>query len=102
MIVALLAAAAGVAGWWFTHRNSAPAQLVLHGNVDLRQVANTVTSTFAASNTAAGAFVRFLDTSGFTVGTVAADVCAAGDSGEATPTVHSARQSVICRKLMSV
>lgn len=41
LIVALLAAAAGagVAGWWFTQRNSAPVDLVLHGNVDLRQVA---------------------------------------------------------------
>jgi HlyD family secretion protein len=42
MIVALLvvaAVAAGGAVWWFTHRNSASAQLVLHGNVDLRQVA---------------------------------------------------------------
>src|SRR5262249_10623896 len=41
LIVALLAAAAGagVAGWWFTHRNSAPVELVLYGNVDLRQVA---------------------------------------------------------------
>ena len=40
LIVALLAAAAGagVAGWWFTQRNSAPVDLVLHGNVDLRQV----------------------------------------------------------------
>src|SRR5262249_3992833 len=41
LIVALLAAAAGAgaAGWWFTHRSSAPVELVLHGNVDLRQVA---------------------------------------------------------------
>ena len=41
LIVALLAAAAGAgaAGWWFTHRNSAPVELILHGNVDLRQVA---------------------------------------------------------------
>jgi HlyD family secretion protein len=42
MIVALLvvaAAAASGAAWWFTHRNGAPAELVLHGNVDLRQVA---------------------------------------------------------------
>jgi HlyD family secretion protein len=41
LIVALFAAAAGagVAGWWFTHRNSAPVELVLYGNVDLRQVA---------------------------------------------------------------
>src|SRR5262249_50202120 len=41
LIVALLVAAAGVgaAGWWFTQRNSAPVELVLYGNVDLRQVA---------------------------------------------------------------
>jgi HlyD family secretion protein len=41
MILALLvvAAAASGAAWWFTHRNGAPAELVLHGNVDLRQVA---------------------------------------------------------------
>jgi HlyD family secretion protein len=42
MIVVLLViavAAAGGATWWFTHRNGAPAELVLHGNVDLRQVA---------------------------------------------------------------
>src|SRR5262249_27331253 len=41
LIVALLAAAAGAgtAGWWFAHRDSAPVELVLHGNVDLRQVA---------------------------------------------------------------
>jgi HlyD family secretion protein len=41
LIVALVAAAAGasVAGWWFAQRHSAPMELVLYGNVDLRQVA---------------------------------------------------------------
>lgn len=41
MIIALLVAAAGAGGaaWWLDHRNSAPTELVLHGNVDLRQVA---------------------------------------------------------------
>src|SRR5262249_55694955 len=41
LIVAFLAAAAcaGVAGWWFAQRSSAPMDLVLYGNVDLRQVA---------------------------------------------------------------
>jgi membrane fusion protein PltH len=41
MIIALLVvvAAAGGTAWWFSHRNGAPAELVLHGNVDLRQVA---------------------------------------------------------------
>src|SRR5207248_2261528 len=58
--------------------------VVAAGNVDLCEVANTVTGTFAASDTAAGAFVRFLDSSGFTVGTVAADVCAAGATGVVT------------------
>src|SRR5205085_520133 len=47
-----------------------------NGNVDLCEVANTVTGNFAALDTAAGGFVRFLDTSGFTVNTVAGDVCA--------------------------
>src|SRR5439155_1656773 len=51
------------------------------GNIDLCQVANTVTGTFAAADTAASAFIRFLDTSGFTVGTIAADVCAQGATG---------------------
>src|SRR5207237_256951 len=50
-------------------------------------VANTVTRTFAASNTAAGAFVRFLDTSSFTVGSVAADVCASWATGVTTNNV---------------
>src|SRR5439155_1566097 len=58
--------------------------VVAAGNVDLCEVANTVTGTFAASDTAAGAFVRFLDTSGFTVGTVAADACATGATGVTT------------------
>src|SRR5439155_11811043 len=58
--------------------------VVAAGNVDLCEVANTVTGTFAAKDTAAGAFVRFLDTTGFTVGTVAADVCAAGATGVGT------------------
>jgi HlyD family secretion protein len=41
MMVAVLVAAAGGGGaaWWFAHRSGAPAALVLHGNVDLRQVA---------------------------------------------------------------
>ncbi|HEY1379409.1 MAG TPA: VCBS repeat-containing protein [Gemmataceae bacterium] len=55
-----------------------------NGNVDLCQVANTVPGTFAASVTVAGAFVRFLDTTGFTVGTVAADACALGATGVVT------------------
>jgi HlyD family secretion protein len=40
-IVAAMAAlmAVGGAAWWFTHRSSAPTELALHGNVDLRQVA---------------------------------------------------------------
>ena len=41
-IVVLLLVAAGGGGlaWWkYTHRNDAPADLVLHGNIDLRQVA---------------------------------------------------------------
>src|SRR5207244_2987515 len=52
--------------------------VVAAGTVDLCQVANTVTRTFAASDTAAGAAVMFLDTAWFTVGAVAADACAAG------------------------
>ena len=38
--IAVLAVAAGAgAAWWFTHRQSAPSdQLVLYGNVDIRQV----------------------------------------------------------------
>jgi HlyD family secretion protein len=41
MIVAFLIAATAVGGatWWLTYRNGAPAELDLHGNVDLRQVA---------------------------------------------------------------
>src|SRR5439155_145697 len=58
--------------------------VVAAGNADLCQVANTVTGTFAASDTAAGAFVRFLDTAGFTVGAVAADACAGGATGVTT------------------
>src|SRR5437870_1820370 len=55
-----------------------------YGNPDLCEVANTVTGNFTALDTAAGAFVRFLDTSGFSVNTVAGDVCAAGATGVAT------------------
>src|SRR5205823_5531890 len=58
--------------------------VVANGNADLCQVANTVTGTFAASDTAAAAFVRFLDTAGFTVGAVAADACATGATGVTT------------------
>src|SRR5205814_4950236 len=54
------------------------------GNVALRELASTVPGNFAASDTAAGAFVRFLDSTGLTVGTVAADVCAAGATGVTT------------------
>src|SRR5439155_6154157 len=43
-----------------------------------------VTGTFAARDAAAGAFVRFLDSSSFTVGTVAGDACAAGAAGVRT------------------
>jgi HlyD family secretion protein len=41
LIVLLLAAAGAAAGltWWLTHRESATQDLVLYGNVDLRQVA---------------------------------------------------------------
>src|SRR5439155_1310405 len=50
--------------------------VVARGNVDLCQVANTITSATFTGNVAihdltAGAFVHFLDTAGFTVGTVA-------------------------------
>src|SRR5947209_7832444 len=55
-----------------------------NGNVDLCEVANTITGAFAASDTDAAAFVRFLDTAGFTVVTVTADVCAAGATGVTT------------------
>src|SRR5207302_306043 len=58
--------------------------VVADGAVDLCEVANTVTRTFAASDTAAGAPVMFLDASGFTVGAVAADACAAGATGVTT------------------
>src|SRR5262249_6662285 len=39
MVVLVAAAGAGGAAWWFAHRSGVPAGLVLHGNVDLRQVA---------------------------------------------------------------
>jgi HlyD family secretion protein len=42
LVVVLLLVAAGGGGfaWWkYTHRNDAPAELILHGNIDLRQVA---------------------------------------------------------------
>src|SRR5262249_57372866 len=58
--------------------------VVAAGTVDLCQVANTVTGTFAASDTAAAASVMFRDTSGFTIGAVAADACAAGATGVTT------------------
>jgi HlyD family secretion protein len=38
--VLVVAAAAGAfAWWWLDHRGSAPTELILHGNIDLRQVA---------------------------------------------------------------
>ncbi len=37
-VLVLAAIAGGSAWWWFTHRGIAPTELVLHGNVDLRQV----------------------------------------------------------------
>src|SRR5262249_53431984 len=54
--------------------------VVARGNVDLCQVANTVTSATFTGNVAihdltAAAFVRFLDTAGFTVDTVTGDIC---------------------------
>jgi hypothetical protein len=55
--------------------------VVANGAVDLCEVANSVNRTFAASNTAAGAAVMFLDASAFTVSAVAADACAAGATG---------------------
>src|SRR5205807_5987480 len=58
--------------------------VVANGPVDLCQVPNAVAGTFAASDTAAGAAVQFLDTTGFTVGTVAADACASGATGVVT------------------
>ena len=41
MISALLVVAGGAGGtaWWVSDRSGAPAELILHGNVDLRQVA---------------------------------------------------------------
>src|SRR6516162_2121039 len=38
IIVGLLVVVAGVGIWWFTHRKTEPTELVLYGNVDLRQV----------------------------------------------------------------
>src|SRR5262249_31708965 len=58
--------------------------VVAAGTVDLCQVANTVSSTFAASDTGAAAAVMFLDSSGLTVGAVAADACAARATGVTT------------------
>src|SRR5205085_1584246 len=58
--------------------------VVANGNVDLCEVANTVTGAYAASDTGAAALVRFLESAGLTVGTVAADVCAAGATGVTT------------------
>ncbi len=42
VIIAVLVVAAGAGGlawWWLDHRSSAPTELVLYGNIDLRQVA---------------------------------------------------------------
>ena len=42
VIIAVLVVAAGagaLAWWWLDHRSSAPTELVLYGNIDLRQVA---------------------------------------------------------------
>jgi HlyD family secretion protein len=36
-VLVVIVLAAGLA-WWFNHRNSAPGEIVLYGNVDLRQV----------------------------------------------------------------
>jgi len=38
LTILLIACVAGSAGWWFTHRNHDQHELVLYGNVDLRQV----------------------------------------------------------------
>src|SRR5215470_2958438 len=41
VLIVLLLGAAGAAaglGWWLTHRERAPQELALYGNVDLRQV----------------------------------------------------------------
>src|SRR5205814_4449553 len=54
------------------------------GTVDLCEVANTVTRTLAASDTATGASVMCRDSSCSTVRAVAADVCAAGATGITT------------------
>ena len=58
--------------------------VLANGTVDLCEVANAVTGTFAAQDTGAGAGVMFKDTAGITVGTVAGDACAAGATGVVT------------------
>ncbi len=58
--------------------------VVANGAVDLSQLANAVTGNVAVTDAAAGAPVRFLDTPGFTVGTVAGDACATGATGVTT------------------
>lgn len=37
-LIVLVLALAGGAAWWLTHREAAPTELLLYGNVDLRQV----------------------------------------------------------------
>ncbi len=38
IVIALLGAALAAGAWWYWHRDSGPAELVLYGNVDFRQV----------------------------------------------------------------
>ncbi len=38
LVLLVLAAAAAGAWWWYSHRQQAPTELVLYGNVDLREV----------------------------------------------------------------
>ena len=51
------------------------------GLLDLAEMPNNVSGNLAAVESTAGAAVRFLDASGFTVGSVAADVFAPGGTG---------------------
>jgi HlyD family secretion protein len=84
LLLVILLAAAGAAGWWYTHRPAEDGELVLYGNVDLRQASLP----FSGSERIADILVEEGDI------VAAGDVLARLDTGRLTPQVAQAEAAV--------